>query len=149
MFLYIYIHTYIMFPGNSQYPSPFQPSSIVEGRNWNRCPLCKEAPSVVWMLSLSMYREPWGSLFWVCLDGCYTNMPPTTFAKSTELKPVHTYNGLPTENWTTELLTLGVIFACINFYGPLGQCFFWHLKTRRITGFWIDDWTTNLRNELL
>ena len=51
-------------------------------------------------------------------------MPPTTFAKSTELKPVHTYNGLPTENWTTELLTLGVIFACINFYGPLGQCFF-------------------------
>ena len=30
-----------------------------------------------------------------------------------------------------------------------GSVFFWHLKTRRITGFWIDDWTTNLRNELL
>lgn len=43
-------------------------------------------------------------------------MPPTTFAKqSTELKPVHTYDGLGTENWTTQWLTLGVIFACINF----------------------------------
>lgn len=90
----------------------------MEGRNWDRCPLCKEAPSIVWMLScyLSRYREPWGSLFWIWLDGCYANMPPTTFAKqSTELKPVHTYDGLGTENWTTQWLTLGVIFACINF----------------------------------
>ena len=68
------------------------------------------------MLSLARYGEPWGSLFWIWLDGCYTNMSPTTFAKqSTELKPLHTYNGLPTENWTTQWLTSGVIFACINF----------------------------------